>query len=227
MDVAIASTLRLLVPPHSAWFLKRSKSPTLDGPIRRSASLRRPMQSLLSRLRNGLFLLTRVASRDQPGEIVLSCPEGRRLVRIDVSHQQGVCFSMRHLVAFSQDVHIESYINLSMAATGADRNFVYMAWCPRPDAAGAIVLETNGQPTTVESEASSFELKRVLAWDPRVEYRFGELPNIADILFMPLHIATRWNGGGVAVLLEADDSESQPLMRHVVRFVASLFLPSF
>jgi hypothetical protein len=225
MNITIGPTVRREVPPRTAWFVKRTKSPDIDGPLKVQYWIFRPLECLLSRFRNGLVHVNRIFAADRPGAIVLSCPQGRRLVAIDVSHSQGVCFSMRSLVALSSNVHIESYMNLSLAASGADRNFVYMAWCPRPGQQGAIVLETNGEPAVMRNSESSFDIHRLMAWDPRVEFRFGDLVGLADVIMTRPHASARWNYEGDAVLLEADDSVGQPVVRKMLRSLASIVLP--
>ena len=227
MKIQIGPRLRVPVSADTAWFVKRTKNPDLDGAMKRQFWLFPQMSCLMSRLRNGLVFTNRYFAYGTGGDMVVSCGEGRRLVRIEISHSQGVCFSMRHLIGLTSNVRIESYINLSVAASGADRNFVYMAWCPRPTDRGAILIETTGEPTTLRNGQSSFDMGRLLAWDPRVEFGLEELVGIPDVVMTHPHAKARWNCEDDAVLLAADDSEGEPFIWRVLRQAISIFLPGF
>jgi len=227
MRVQIGPRLRVPVSTESAWFVKTTKNPDLDGAMKRQFWPVPQMSCLVSRIRNGLVFTNRCFAHGTGGDMVVSCGEGRRLVLIEVSHSQGVCFSMRNLIGLKSTVHIESYINLSVAASGADRNFVYMAWCPRPDDRGAILLETTGEPTTLRNGQASFDMRRLLAWDPRVEFKLEDLVGIADVVMTHPHARARWNCEDDAVLLAADDSEGEQFVGRMMRQAMAILVPGF
>lgn len=205
--------------------VKRTKSPDIDGPLRIQFWIPKPLEGLISRVRHGLFGMNRVFSSHAGGDFILSCPEGRRLVRIAIAPGQGVCFQMRNLVAFGAHVRISSYMNLSLAACGAGRAFVHMATCSEKDMSGGIVLETIGEPTFMRSQEASFDIHRMMAWDPRVEFRFGDLVGLADIVMTHPHVSVGSGTGQASVLLEADDSIGVSIVSKLVRAVASIFIP--
>ena len=227
MKVQVGPRLRVPVPRHTPWFVKTTKNPDLDGEMKRQFWPIPQTSCLISRMRNGLLFTNRYFSHGSGGEMVVSCGEGRRLVLIDVSHSQGVCFSMRHLIGLTSNVRIESYINLSVATSGADRNFVYMAWCPGRAEQGAILLETTGEPTTLRNGQGTFDMRRLLAWDPRVEFRLEELVGLADVIMTHPHAKARWSCDDDAVLLAADDSEGENFVRRVLRQAAAIVVPGF
>jgi hypothetical protein len=227
MRIQAGPRLRIPISSQTAWFVKTTKNPDLDGELRRRFWPLPHTNCLISRLRNGLLFTNQYFSHVGAGEMVVSCGEGRRLVLIDVSHNQGVCFSMRHLIGLTANVRIESYINLSVAASGADRNFVYMAWCPSPTEQGALLLETTGEPTTLRNGQGTFDMRRLLAWDPRVEFRLEELVGMVDVLMTHPHAKARWNCDDDAVLLAADDSEGEQFIRRVLRQAISIVVPGF
>lgn len=227
MRIEIGPRLRVPVSGAAAWFVKTTKNPDLDGALKRQFWPRPHLSCAMSRARNRLLWTTKIFAFDDGGEMVISCGEGRRLVLIEVTHSQGVCFSMRHLVGMTSTVNIESYINLSVAASAADRNFVHMAWCPRATDSGAILLETAGEPTTLRNGQASFDMRRLLAWDPRVEFRLEELVGVADVVMTHPHARARWNCEDDAVLLAADDSEGERFVSRLLRQAISVVVPGF
>jgi hypothetical protein len=227
MNIQIAPRLRIPIDKSASWFIKTTKSPDLDGPIKRQFWPWPHANCVLSRVRNGLFFTNRYFCSGERGEIVVSCGDGRRLVFIEINHSQGVCFNMRDLVGISSTAQVESYINLSLAATSADRNFVYMAWCRRPTECGGILLETRGEPTTLRNGQASFDMRRLLAWDPRVEFRLDELVGVADIVMTHPHARARWSCEDDSVILSADDSEGEHFVKRVIRQAVSVVVPGF
>lgn len=227
MNIQVAPRLRVPVATHAAWYMKTTKNPDLDGSVKRQFWPLPHAGCIASRVRHGLLFTNRYFAQDDGGDMVVSCGEGRRLVLIEVTHSQGVCFSMRHVVGMTSTICVESYINLSLAASSADRNFVHMAWCPRPEDRGAILLETAGEPITLRNGAASFDMRRLLAWDPRVEFRLEDLVGVVDVVMTHPHARARWNNDEDAILLAPDDSEGERFVQRILRQAMGVILPGF
>lgn len=224
MNVEIAAHLRVPVTQDRAWFIKRAKSPEMDGPLAETCSFSR-LSCLLSMVRNRLFPIQKYFATQQAGHLAISCAEGRRLVRIEVTHDSPVCFSMHSLVGFSEHVDIESYISFSLAAFGCDRNFTYMAWCPKPGRSGEIILETVGTPIALESNSAAFDIKRMLAWSPDVEFSLGELHQMADVFMTQPRVKAEWSALGCGLLLEADNSQAKSPAKVLIQSLISVYVP--
>jgi hypothetical protein len=224
MKAEIATHLRVLVTTERAWFIKRSKTPEMDGNIAETCSFSR-LSCLVSMVRNRLFPIQKYFATDQGGDLVITCAEGRRLVRLEVTHDSPVCFSMGRLVGFSEHVDIESYISLSVAAFGCDRNFTYMAWCPEPGQSGEILLETLGMPVALESNSAAFDIKRMLAWSPQIQFSLGELHQLADVFMTQPRVRAEWSTPGCGLLLEPDSSEAKSPAKVLLQSLASVYVP--
>lgn len=224
MKVVIDTHLRVPVSRDQAWYIKRSKSPEMDGPIAETCSFSR-LSCLVSMLRNRLFPIQKYFAPEASGHLAITCAEGRRLVRIEVTHDAPVCFGMHNLIGFSEHVDVESYISLSMAAFGCDRNFTYMAWCPEPGQSGEIILETVGMPVTLESNSATFDIKRMLAWSPQIEFSLGELHQMADVFMTHPRVRAEWSTPGCGLLLEADNSQAKSPAKVLIQSLISVYVP--
>lgn len=225
MKTTIGPKLEIPVAPREAWQVKRSKRFLTEGGVRRRSQWIPPTDCLWARVRNGFLLMRRAYTTTRPGLLVLDCAEGRRLIAIEVSHTAPVCIDIARVVAMSSTVRLRTCVSLSLAATSTNCIFVKQAWCPHSGTTGTIVLETAGEPTSASGQNSTFDVSRMIAWDPSIEFRTTRLESLPCVLFEPVCISASSPHKGNAVLLDADDVPAGFSAWKGVRQLLSLVIP--
>jgi hypothetical protein len=225
MHITIGPKLEFPVAPLESWHVKRSKRFLTEGGVKRRSQWIPPTDCAWARIRHGFLLMRRAYATARPGLLVLDCAEGRRLIAIEVSHAAPVCVDVGRVVAMSTTVRLRTRISLSLAATSTNCVFVKQAWCPQHGTTGTIVLETAGEPTAASGQNATFDVSRMIAWDPSIEFRTTRLESLPCVLFEPVCISASSPHKGSAVLLDADDTPAGFSAWKGVRQLLSLVIP--
>ena len=228
MKIQVGPVLKVPITNTNEWFIKTTKSPDLEGEVKRRFFPSPRIDSLISRVRNGLLFTNYFYSSGVGGDMIVSCGDGRRLILIEVNSNDPICcFSFQHLIGYTSNIIIESHMNLSLAASIADRIFTHAARCMSISQQGYLLMETRGQPVMLHNEHQTFDIRRMIAWDPRVEFWFEELVGMVDVVMTPAQVHARQNRLDDAVLLSADDSESEKFVSRIIRQLISIVIPTF
>lgn len=225
MQITIRPKLEFDIAPHKSWHIKRSKSVLTDGGVRQESRLVPSTDCYAARLFSG-FVFARLAyAKARPGTLKLDCAGGRRLIAIEVTYDKPVCIDVGSVVAMSSTVRFRSCVSFSLAAASANRVFVKQAVCPRPGTRGTVVLETAGEPTLAAGNNPTFEVSRMIAWDPAVKFRATPLESIPGMLINHVLVSASLNEEDDSVLLDADHAGSAFSLWRVIRPVLSLVIP--
>jgi hypothetical protein len=206
MNITISPKLEFDLAPHESWQVKTRKSFLTEGGARRRIKWIPSTDCLLARLTNGLLCARLAYAKERSGKLVLDCAEGRRLIAIKVCFEKPVCVDVSRVVAMSTTVRLRSCISFSLAAASANHAFVKQAYCVHPGTSGTIVLETAGQPSEAAGQNATFDVRRMIAWDPAIRFRTTRLHSLACIFIEPVCISASATNETDTVLLDADDT---------------------
>lgn len=206
MHITISPKLEFDLEPHESWQVKTRKRFLTEGGAQRRINWIPATDCLIARLANGLLCVRLAYAKARPGKLVLDCAEGRRLIAIRVCSEKPVCIDVSRVVAMSTTVRLRSCLSFSLAAASANYAFVKQAYCVHPGASGTIVLETAGQPTAATGQNATFDVSRMIAWDPAIEFRTTRLQSLMCVFVEPVCISASAPDKSDKVLLDADDS---------------------
>jgi hypothetical protein len=225
MQITIRPKLEFKIDSNESWRVKTSRRFLTEGGTKRRYQLIPSTDCFFSRVMSGFACARLAYAKARPGTLVLDCAEGRRLVAINVSHKHPVCIDVRRAIAMSTTVRLRTCVSFSLAAASANHVFVKQAFCPRPETSGVIVLETAGEPTSATGQNSTFEVSRMIAWDPGIEFRTTRLETLGCIFFQPVCVSASAVNDGDSVLLDADDTSAAFSPWKGIRRALSLVIP--
>jgi len=227
MNVTVSPKMELELAPYESWQVKTCKRLLTEGGTKRRIPLLPATDCLFARWAHGLLWVRFAYTRSRPGRLVLDCAEGKRLIAITVAHGKAVCLNVGRVVAMSNTIRLRSCVSFSLAAASASHIFVKQAYCPRPETSGTIVLETAGEPTCASGQNATFDVSRMIAWDPEVEFRTTRLETLACMFIEPVCVSASADDEAAALLLEADAASGAFSPWKAVRRALSLVIPGF
>ncbi len=197
-------------------YLSRKYIPTGRAP---KVAIPRWTNGIVSRIRNGVYLMNEVTVRENETESVdFRSVAGAEFVEWNLSEGEEVVFNYKDLVAMSDTLTLSSYISFRLTSLFFGRSIFHIAKGP-----GKLVLRTHGKPITNHEEhlVKSVHIDRIIAWQRTTQFSIDSELSMVNMYFSGVYLK-RTNDD--LIVIDADAGNTKRKVG-LAKFVTKFLLP--